>query len=166
MVYVNYSDDGEHVLNGSETSINPFSLVHGEWLTNLRVGGQHEGSLQTLVISTQKSLYGSVQSTLDGVSYNGIPDAQCDPESLPAPQPGVHLDRLLEQLAVLLGVALVERGQDGLGTGHAGHEVDRGDAELLELVRDRLVDRFANVFNSINQAYMAALIANRFGEDE
>lgn len=86
VVYVNYSDDGEHVLNGSETSINPFSLVHGEWLTNLRVGGQHEGSLQTLVISTQKSLYGSVQSTLDGVSYNGIPDAQCDPESLPAPQ--------------------------------------------------------------------------------
>jgi hypothetical protein len=86
VVYVNYSDDGEHVLNGSENSINPFTLMQGNWITNLRVSGKHSGSLETQVFSLQKELNGRVQSTLDGVSYNGIPDAQCEPESLPAPQ--------------------------------------------------------------------------------
>jgi hypothetical protein len=97
VIYNNYSDDGEYVIDGTENSINPFALVAGTWLANLRVSGAHTGSLDVELYSTQKDLSGRIQSTLDGVSYSGLPDAQCEPDPLPAPQlkitqtdPGVY----------------------------------------------------------------------------
>ena len=84
--YLNYSDDGETVLNGSETALNPFALVNGSWLADLRVSGRYRGSMQARVFSLQKQLYGQVRSDYRGVAASGLPDAECQPESLPAPQ--------------------------------------------------------------------------------
>lgn len=85
VVYINYSDDGENILNGSETALNPFALLTGSWIADITVSGAHTGSLEAEVFSVQKELRGRVHSEYDGVRAEGIPDATCTPEALPAP---------------------------------------------------------------------------------
>lgn len=86
VTYLNYSDDGQSYLNGYETSVNPFALLAGTWKADLRLSGAHRGFLKADVSSQQKNLQGTLVSEYDGVRYDRIPDATCEPDSLPAPQ--------------------------------------------------------------------------------
>ncbi|HET7691246.1 MAG TPA: hypothetical protein VFK41_12740 [Nocardioidaceae bacterium] len=86
VTYLNYSDDGRTYLNGYETSVNPFALLAGTWKADLRLTGAHRGFLKADVTSRQKTLEGTLVSEYDGVRYDAIPGAECEPDSLPAPQ--------------------------------------------------------------------------------
>ncbi|WP_183094442.1 PD40 domain-containing protein [Nocardioides stalactiti] len=104
VVYHRYSDDGLNVLDGYETSVNPFALVAGGWKADIRLSGAHTGRLVADVFSFQKSLRGRVRSEYDGRVAQGLPDGDCEPDVLPAPrlviqrlpdEPGVEAFRVV-----------------------------------------------------------------------
>lgn len=92
VTYRNYSDDGENILDGHETSLNPFALLTGSWSADLTVTGKHRGSLRAEVVSTKKGLRGRVRSVYDGRVASGLPNENCQPASLPRPR--LRLERL------------------------------------------------------------------------
>ncbi len=80
VTYRGYSDDGEHVLDGTEVFDSPMIVSDATYTVDLTVSGAHAGSMKGGFTLTGKDLQGEVTSVLDG-QRTSWPPPPCPPPS-------------------------------------------------------------------------------------